>query len=127
MLVNGWPAGSFGLMIPATKAPDTLEIGYWLGATATGRGLATRAAGLLTKVAFEMGASHVQIRHDKDNVRSGAIPRRLGFEYLGIRTLPVGVEGENVTSSIWQKDRDAVPDKQQSLNPDVQQEPREAT
>jgi RimJ/RimL family protein N-acetyltransferase len=105
IMVDGQAKGSFGLMKPVSKAPDTLEIGYWLDSQVTGRGFATRATALLTRVAFEVGAEHVQIRHDERNFRSGAIPRRLGFRCLGIHNLPVGKDGEDVKSMLWQKDR----------------------
>ncbi|HVW43065.1 MAG TPA: GNAT family N-acetyltransferase [Amycolatopsis sp.] len=60
-----------------------LEIGYWLAATATGRGVATRASALLTAEAFRIGAGFVEIHHDPANVRSGLIPRRLGYTRIG--------------------------------------------
>lgn len=100
IIVNGRISGSFGLMTPASKSPNTLEIGYWLANEATGRGLATRATALLMRIAFEIGAEHVQIRHDELNDRSAAIPRRLGFTCLGIHNLSIG------KSVLWQNDRD---------------------
>ncbi|OAQ61264.1 GCN5-related N-acetyltransferase (GNAT) domain-containing protein [Pochonia chlamydosporia 170] len=105
IIVDGQPCGSFGLMTPVTNAPNTLEIGYWLANEATGRGLATRATALLRRIAFEIGAEHVQIRHDQRNSRSGAIPRRLGFNCLGLYDLPSGKGGQDVKSLLWQKDR----------------------
>ncbi|EFY85088.1 hypothetical protein J3458_009581 [Metarhizium acridum] len=107
VIVDGRVSGSFGLMTPATKAPNTLEVGYWLANEATGRGFATRAASLLTRTAFEMGADHVQIRHDELNHRSGAIPHRLGFKSLGLIRLPAGKGGGKVVSLLWQKDVDS--------------------
>ncbi|EFZ03377.1 acetyltransferase (GNAT) domain protein [Metarhizium robertsii] len=107
IIVDGRISGSFGLMTPATKAPNTLEVGYWLAKEATGRGLATRAASLLTRTAFAVGAEHVQIRHDERNHRSGAIPRRLGFKSLGLESLPAGKGGGKEVSVLWQKDVDS--------------------
>ncbi|KAH0601161.1 hypothetical protein MHUMG1_00033 [Metarhizium humberi] len=107
IIVDGRISGSFGLMTPATKAPNTLEVGYWLAKEATGRGLATRAASLLTRTAFAVGAEHVQIRHDERNHRSGAIPRRLGFKSLGLESLPAGKGGGKEVSLLWQKDVDS--------------------
>ncbi|KJK75877.1 hypothetical protein H634G_09242 [Metarhizium anisopliae BRIP 53293] len=82
-------------------------VGYWLAKEATGRGLATRAASLLTRTAFAVGAEHVQIRHDERNHRSGAIPRRLGFKSLGLESLPAGKGGGKEVSLLWQKDVDS--------------------
>ncbi|HEV2145794.1 MAG TPA: GNAT family protein [Longimicrobiaceae bacterium] len=59
-----------------------LEIGYWIHADHVGRGLATEAAAALTRVAFEVnGVDRVEIRCDPLNVRSAAVPARLGFRH----------------------------------------------
>ncbi|WP_159448855.1 GNAT family N-acetyltransferase [Demequina sp. NBRC 110053] len=60
--------------------PDRLEIGYWIDAGHEGRGLVTEAVAALTRVGLELaGADLVDIAHAQTNVRSGAIPSRLGF------------------------------------------------
>ena len=57
-----------------------LEIGYWVRTSCVGQGIATRAAGALTDVAFALPEVHeVLIAHDVANVRSQIIPERLGF------------------------------------------------
>ncbi len=57
------------------------EIGYWIRADATGRGLASESSAALTRVAFEVdGVDRMEIHCDPANVRSAAIPRRLGYE-----------------------------------------------
>lgn len=56
------------------------EIGYWLRASATGKGYMTEAVHLITDYAFEhLDANRVLIRCDERNASSAAIPRRLGF------------------------------------------------
>ena len=61
--------------------PVALEIGYWLAAPATGRGLATAAASALTALAFAVPAiERVEIRCDPRNVASARVPARLGFQ-----------------------------------------------
>jgi RimJ/RimL family protein N-acetyltransferase len=58
----------------------SLEIGYWIRADATGRGLATESTAALTRVAIDLcGVERVEIRIDPDNRASLAIPRRLGY------------------------------------------------
>jgi RimJ/RimL family protein N-acetyltransferase len=58
----------------------SLEIGYFLRADATGRGLATEVAGVLARVAIEKsGVDRVDIQVDPANERSLLVPRRLGF------------------------------------------------
>jgi RimJ/RimL family protein N-acetyltransferase len=57
------------------------EIGYWIRAGATGRGLAGESTAALTRVAFEVdGVDRMEIHCDPANARSVAIPRRLGYE-----------------------------------------------
>jgi len=56
------------------------EIGYWLRVSAPGHGYMTEAVQLLTNYAFaSLAANRVEIHCDERNVRSAAIPRRLGF------------------------------------------------
>lgn len=56
------------------------EIGYWLRASAAGQGYMSEAVGLLVDYLFTGLAAHrVEIRCDEQNLRSAAIPRRLGF------------------------------------------------
>lgn len=81
---NGIPVGSFSLM--TRHDYSGIDIGYWMAKAATGQGLATKATALLVKTAFEIGGRDIQIRHDINNARSGAIPKRLGFKCLGEHT-----------------------------------------
>jgi RimJ/RimL family protein N-acetyltransferase len=56
------------------------EIGYWIHKEYINRGLATEVAGALTRVAFEVdGVDRVEIHCDPKNVRSAAVPRKLGY------------------------------------------------
>jgi|SRR5579871_780943 len=58
----------------------SFEIGYWLRRCAVGHGYMTDAVQLLCTLAFEtLAANRVFIRCAARNVRSAAIPRRLGF------------------------------------------------
>jgi RimJ/RimL family protein N-acetyltransferase len=57
-----------------------VEIGYWLRASETGKGLMTEAVAALTQAAFAWcGVDRVEIKVDPENERSLALPRRLGF------------------------------------------------
>jgi RimJ/RimL family protein N-acetyltransferase len=80
--VDGSIAGGIGVM----TRDGGVEIGYWLGHAFTGRGLMTRAVSLLAADAFRRGAGYVEIKHDEQNTRSGAIPARLGFTVVGEET-----------------------------------------
>jgi len=56
------------------------SIGYWLGAEFEGKGIMTRSVRQLAGHLFEdWGFGRVEIRCEPDNVRSRAIPVRLGF------------------------------------------------
>ncbi len=61
------------------------SIGYWLGEAYQGRGLMTRACRALVDHAFRTLRLHrVEIRAATGNLRSRAIPQRLGFREEGI-------------------------------------------
>lgn len=69
-----------GTGLHTRTGPGALEIGYWIRADHINRGLATEIAGALCRVAFEVHQVHrVEIRCDLRNVRSAAVPRKLGF------------------------------------------------
>lgn len=83
--------------------PAALEIGYWIGAPHAGRGLATEAAAALTRVAFEVnGVERMEIRCDPRNVRSAAIPPRLGYALdATLRARLPGADGAMADSMVW--------------------------
>jgi len=73
------------------------EIGYWLRASALGRGLATEMTAALTRVAFEIcEVDRVEIRVDAGNERSLNVPRRLDYveEARLRRRLPAASPGD---------------------------------
>ncbi|KAJ6788730.1 hypothetical protein PWT90_03928 [Aphanocladium album] len=105
IVVDAEVVGSCGLMTPA-KGSDGMGMGYWLATPVTGRGLATRAAALLTQAAFDCGAESVQIWHKVANGKSRAIPERLGYRFLGqYDDLQIRESGE---MGLWQKDKPQV-------------------
>jgi len=81
VFVGGTVVGGSGYVNPRE---GSLEIGYWTHASHVRRGHAARAARLLTSKAFSLpGISRVEIHHDKANVRSAGVPRRLGYRFVG--------------------------------------------
>ena len=61
------------------------NLGYWLSADASGRGLMTRAVQTLCRYAFdELNVERIEIRAATDNSRSWEIPERLGFTREGV-------------------------------------------
>jgi ribosomal-protein-serine acetyltransferase len=72
--------GSIGLNDLDDTARKT-EIGYWIARNEEGHGIITRACQALIDYAFdELGLNRVQIRCSTENLKSGAIPERLGFK-----------------------------------------------
>ncbi|MDQ7839460.1 MAG: GNAT family protein [bacterium] len=70
--------GSSGLH--TRVGPGAREIGYWIHKDYLNQGLATEAVAALTKVAFVIDkVARVEIHCDPNNVRSLAVPRKLGF------------------------------------------------
>jgi RimJ/RimL family protein N-acetyltransferase len=62
--------------------PRALEIGYWVHAAHVGQGLATELAAALTRVGFAVNeALRMEIHCDPANVRSAAVPRKLGYRH----------------------------------------------
>ena len=62
---------------------DVAQFGYWIAASARGRGYATRAAILLTRWLFELGAARAFVTIVAGNEASAAVARRAGFVYEG--------------------------------------------
>ena len=78
VVVRGRIAGGAGLHRRLGR--DALEIGYWTHPAFVRRGIATAVARLLTDAAFSVaGIECVEIHHDKANVASSGVPRRLGY------------------------------------------------
>ncbi|MBC6450626.1 GNAT family N-acetyltransferase [Actinokineospora sp. HBU206404] len=105
--VGGKIAGRIGLM--SRVGEGGLEIGYWLHPAHVGIGAATESTSLLVKAAFELpGIEFVDIVHDTANVRSEAIPRKLGFTEIS-RTSPPQepiTSGEDGVDVRWRLTRD---------------------
>lgn len=81
---QGRLAGGIGYH-PINWASRKVEIGYWIGESFQGKGLVTKACRTLITYAFEeLGLNKVEIRCATENIRSCAIPKRLGFTQEGI-------------------------------------------
>lgn len=84
LMYRGTICGGMGLN-RIDRAHDKAELGYWISADHAGRGIVTRATHALTESAFrDLGLHRVAIRAAVDNVRSRAVPERLGFAFEGV-------------------------------------------
>ena len=84
ILVNGNVCGMISF-VQEYKSKMTVEIGYWLDNSMTGRGIMTRAVDKLAGLAFDVwGANRVEIQVAVENKKSRAIPERLGFNQDGV-------------------------------------------
>ena len=82
--VNGVLAGEI-VLGRLQDSFTTAEIGYWIDAESEGRGIITRCVSALTDYAIEnMGIGRFVIGCAVDNIRSRAVPERLGYRLLGI-------------------------------------------
>ncbi len=76
---------SCDLRRPDSEDPALGEVGYLLSETARGRGVATRAIGLLVAWSFrELRMERVQALVHPDNPRSAPVLDRLGFQNEGL-------------------------------------------
>ncbi len=83
LFVEGRFAGGVGMRLDPFGI--VADIGYWVASPWEGRGLVTRAVRALLSIAFdELGLHRVTVRAGVENLRSRAIPERLGFTLEGI-------------------------------------------
>ncbi|WP_280715652.1 GNAT family N-acetyltransferase [Kitasatospora sp. MAP5-34] len=98
--VPGSVIGAFGLHSRAGEG--TLEIGYWVHADHTGRGIATASADALTAAALALpGIERVEIHCDEANHPSSAVPRKLGYRLDRVIDAPVTAPAETGRKEIW--------------------------
>jgi len=84
------------------RKEHSLEIGYWVRVGQLGKGHASRAVRLLTSAAFAIPEiNQVEIHHDKANVKSAAIPPRLGYHFLGEKPQPIRAPGQMGIGCVW--------------------------
>lgn len=79
-------------------AVPKFEIGYWIDSRFSGKGYMTEAVqGIVDFATTELKAHRLEIRCDSANVKSRAIPERLGFTLEGIlKNEDVAVDSTNL-------------------------------
>jgi len=94
IMVDDKPVGTIGFHNLNT-ANGSAEIGYWLDKAHQGRGIITRCCRALIDYLFEVrGLNRVQINCNVENMRSRAVPERLGFTLEGIHRQVERVQGK---------------------------------
>jgi RimJ/RimL family protein N-acetyltransferase len=84
---------------------QTAEVSYFLGASARGRGLATRAVRLVARWAFaELGVERIELRVHPQNMASRRVAERAGFTREGVerasRAWPDGTRFDSIVFSL---------------------------
>lgn len=91
-----------GIGLHPRVGPRALEIGYWVRADRINRGYASAAAGALTAAALALpDVDRVEIHCDEANVRSAAVPRKIGFRLDRIEPDEITAPAEAGRSMIW--------------------------
>lgn len=79
-----------------------LEIGYWINQNYINHGYATETSAALTKVAFEIQkVERVEIHCAVENIRSAAVPRKLGYTQEARLRKRSFANGQLSDSLIW--------------------------
>ena len=82
---SGELAGSVGFGWVGDRDERVGEVGYWMRKDLRGRGLTTRAVGLLSRWALrELDCDRLQLRADEQNVSSQRVAEKAGFTREGV-------------------------------------------
>jgi RimJ/RimL family protein N-acetyltransferase len=104
---SGGSAGPSGPIVGGIGAhgrigPRALELGYWTHAGYAGRGFMSAAAGALTAAVEGTGVvDRLEIHTDEANVRSAAIPVKLGYRLDRVDIREPQAPGETGRLQIW--------------------------
>jgi RimJ/RimL family protein N-acetyltransferase len=97
---NGPVIGNFGLH--RRVGPRGIEIGYWLHVDYIGQGYATAATDALTQAALALtDIKRVEIHTDEGNVKSAAIPQRLGYQLDRVVDREPEAPAETGRTQVW--------------------------
>ena len=78
------------------------KFGYWLDARLQGQGIMTRACEVLAEHVFEdLELNRIEIEAAVENLKSRAIPERLGFQLDGVRREAQFLNGRYVDIAVY--------------------------
>lgn len=80
------PVGGIGVRFLSELDEGGAEVGYWVGAEARGRGIATKATRTVAGWAFGAvpGLARLQLRADVQNIASNRVAEKAGFTREGV-------------------------------------------
>jgi len=100
-----WIEGAIGGCVghhAIDRANRSTSLGYWIDAAHQGKGIINRCCRVLLDYLFdEQGLHRVEIRCATGNLRSCAIPERLGFTREGVFREAEWVSGRFVDLVVW--------------------------
>ena len=86
------------------RTTATVELGYTIMPAARGRGVATRALGLITEWAFTtLDAKRIELYISVDNAASKRVAERNGYRYEGTLRSLYFKQGARADTEIWSK------------------------
>jgi ribosomal-protein-serine acetyltransferase len=90
------------LFFPLDRRVNSTEIGYWLGANVTGRGLMGKAIKAMLEFVFEeLKLNRLVLHSDVRNQASRAVAERLGFKLEGIERQSWFLKGEYTDNALY--------------------------
>ncbi len=90
------------LFFPLDRMVNSTEIGYWLGANVTGRGLMSKAIKAMLEFVFEeLKINRLVLHTDVRNQASRAVAKRLGFKLEGIERQSWLLHGEYTDNALY--------------------------
>ncbi len=101
ILNDGALAGVIGFL-PIDRVNRVGEIGYWLAEDRQGRGMMTQCCHFVVRYGFlTLDLNRIQIAAATENLKSRAIPERLGFRLEGIMRARENLYGRFVDHAVY--------------------------
>ncbi len=99
--------GSIGMLPQSDVARLSAEVGYWLGQSFWGRGIATESLKFLTEYAFaELGLVRLYATVLEWNPASARVLEKAGYEYEGLMRKSAIKDGQIVDQWLYAKVRE---------------------
>jgi ribosomal-protein-serine acetyltransferase len=102
ILRDGAIVGIVGFLRPVDPVNRVGEIGYWLVEGQQGRGIMTSCCSFVVRYGFlTLDLNRIEIAAAVGNLRSRAIPERLGFKLEGVLRARENVRGEFLDHALY--------------------------